>query len=74
MGGFQGLREFGGPVGECQMRSFLAGHSQIAQAFLETGCRSKARGHELGPHCPPGDVQSMHVCFGPYPQPLGCHW
>ena len=26
MGEFQGLRGFGGPLGECQMRSYLAGN------------------------------------------------
>ena len=45
--------------------------SQITQAFSETGCRSKARGHELGPHCPPGDVQSTHVHFGALPPTIG---
>ena len=45
--------------------------SQAMQAFSETGCRRKARGHELGPHCLPGGVQPMRVRFRALPPTIG---
>ena len=45
--------------------------SQAMQAFSETGCRRKARGRELGPHCLPGGVQPMRVRFRALPPTIG---
>lgn len=72
MGGFQGLRGLEGALpgvpGEILRGRPL---SQTTQAFSETGCRRKARGRELGPHCLPGDVQPMRVRFEALPPTIG---